>query len=138
MNTDIFLNTLKKKGLYLNVNIIALLCAFFLFCGCQEKKLAPKSIPNDVISKDSMISILKDLYTLEGAYFQNTVKPYVTQEAEQQYAWIFKKYSISAEKFSNSLSYYQKDAQYISEIYDQILEQLSIDEAKTNSITPTP
>lgn len=138
MNMDNFLKTLKGKDLNLIVKDFFLLFCLFLVFSCQEKKVIPKEVPDFVISKDSMILILKDIYTLEGAYFQNTVKTYVTGEAQQQYAWIFKKYGVSADIFSKSLQYYQKDAPLMIEIYDQLLEQLSIDEAKTNSITPTP
>ena len=138
MNMGIFSNTQKQKDLHLSVKYILVFCTYFLFYSCQEKKEAPKLIPTDIIPKDSMVLILKDIYTLEGAYFQNTVKTYVTEEAQQQYAWIFKKHHISADQFNKSLFYYQQHTPTMSELYDQILEQLSIEEAKTNSITPTP
>ncbi len=138
MKMGIFSNIQKQKDLHLTVKYILVFSVFFFHFSCQEKKEVPKRIPTDLISKDSMVLILKEIYTLEGAYFQNTVKTYVTEEAQQQYAWIFKKYRISSDQFSKSLSYYQKDSSTMSELYDQILEQLSIEEAKTNSITPTP
>lgn len=84
-----------------------------------------------------MVLILKDLYLLEGAFYQNTIKPYIPTEDHKEYAIIFNKYGFSLADFKSSLRIYHQNPKEMMILYDDILEKISIEEAKLNSL-PKP
>lgn len=103
----------------------------------NSPKQDPVSLLKPIIPKDSMVLILKDLYLIEGAFYQNTIKPYIPSEDHKEYNFVFKKYGYSLEDFKSSLEIYQQNPKDMIELDDEILEHISIEEAKLNTI-PKP
>lgn len=127
---DIFQIKKDRKGFLLNAkkNILSLFLFTLVSC-IPEAKPKVNKVPTDLIPKDTFELLLKDLYSLEGVYFQNTVKPYVVEEAHQQYALVFNKYACSLDRFKTSLDYYQQLPDSMIKIYDHVMEKISIEES---------
>ncbi len=97
---------------------------FFLISCSSELKLKDK--PKNLISKDSMVVLLKDLSILEShinlkyPQIQTSYKTIINSSE-----LIFKKYNIDTNRFNSSMEYYivhQKDMQAI---YSQVLDSIN-------------
>jgi len=96
--------------------------SLFLLMACQLK---PKeaAVPNDLIPKDSMITIMYDMGILESHIQQK----YIQLES---YAKVMRisgdsllgKFGLSNERYSKSMEYYSKNPVIFSEIYDSIIK----------------
>ncbi len=116
------------KGFVLIVNIYFTI----LFSACSEKK-ATIPLPNNVIAKDTFTLLLKDIYLIEGLFYQNTLATYSIDSASMYYSSVLQKYNVNQEKFKTSLLFYQENQPEILDIYEQILESLSIEEEKIST-----
>ncbi len=101
-----------KHGLYTLVILILL--------SCTSNTIYKK--PDDLIPKDSMVMILKDLYIANSARNHKTCKE---QKYEDAYAhFIYEKYKIDTIRFSSSNRYYTSDLWAYKEMLTKVKEKL--------------
>lgn len=92
---------------------------------CQEE-----SIPNNVLPKEKMTNLLKDLHLTE-AYINSN---YAFNSDSAKYAYlemqdsIFKVYETDSATFDSSLSFYKTHVRLLDEIYISIIDSLNMRE----------
>ena len=98
-----------------------LLIAVLASCELQPKTVVE---PNDLIPKDSMITIMYDMGILESHIQQKFIQL-------ESYAKVMRisgdsllaKFGVSRERYSISMDYYSKSPALFSEIYDSIISK---------------
>lgn len=82
--------------------------------------------PEDLIQRDSMVSILVDVELAESALRQKQNFGHEISEAKEAYfVAIFKKHNVSKEQFDRSLAFYKQDLESINSIYEDVITDLS-------------
>jgi Domain of unknown function (DUF4296) len=102
--------------------VVYLLYSFPFFYGCNNSSDTKVKKPEDLIKKETMVSILTDMHLLEGAdalRLPVANKMYASQEK------IFLKYGTNRESFKNSLNFYKNNLTDLQEIYDKVNEELT-------------
>ncbi len=103
---------MMKRSLYTLV--------FLVLLSCTSNTIYKK--PDDLIPKDSMVMILKDLYIANSARNHKTCKE---QKYEDAYAhFIYEKYKIDTIRFSSSNRYYTSDLWAYKEMLGQVKKEL--------------
>ena len=91
-------------------------------------------MPEYLIDKDKMVSIMVDMHIVETAA---NLKIYPPDSAQQLYqndfASIYLTHDVSKEKFDSSMFYYATQTDQMNVIYDKVLENLSELESEVNS-----
>jgi hypothetical protein len=110
--------------------LVLSLLGLILISSCADTLTKTKA-PADLIAKDTFVSALRDLYTLEG-YFQNQFvqmnehQPTIKKSGDALLA----KYAISHDRFQRSLEFYAADQESMLEINNQILDSLNLELSK--------
>lgn len=101
-----------------------------ILSSCSETLTKPNA-PSDLIPKDTFVSVLKDLYTLEG-YLQNQFAQLNEHQSTIKKSGdaLLSKYSISHDRFKRSLDFYASDQESMLEINNQILDSLNLELSK--------
>jgi Domain of unknown function (DUF4296) len=91
-------------------------------------------IPDSVLKKEKMVLILSDLHLLEAQvqmsnYNQNDSTKLIVASA---YKDIFLKNKVEAKQFQRSYEYYQVRPELMSEIYKDVITELSRRQASGN------
>ena len=99
--------------------LILFLCGFY---SCSKNG---GTIPEGVIPKDTMISVMADIHLAEsrlmmsGKYAQNTnLKSTYMQE-------VLHRSNIDTSRLQKSFSYYSSQPELFSEMYDKVMEEIS-------------
>jgi hypothetical protein len=102
-----------------NYKRIVQLAIVLLLFGChsvQKGHITP--VPDNLIPKDKMTSILVDIQLIEASIKTDT---YHRQNADYftkyYYSYIFDKYKISQKNFEESLNYYQQNLEEFDAIF---------------------
>lgn len=101
-----------------------------LLVGCQGDLKLP-SAPADLIEKDSMVLLLKDISLLESAVqlrYQNVNTYYKIMGATGNH--YLKSKHINPKRFERSYDYYVAHETELMEIYEQVLDSLNADASK--------
>jgi hypothetical protein len=101
-----------------------ILCLIFLSCG------APKTeIPQDIITQNSFISLLKDIHLAEAKFELHKTKGMenAKNELAHNYSTIYETHEITADDFDKTLDYYAKHPEQLEKIYTLVIEQLTKD-----------
>lgn len=101
-----------------------ILCLIFLSCG------GPKTeIPQDILSENSFINLLKDIHLAEAKFELHKTKGMknAKNELAHNYSSIYKKYDITVDDFDKTLDYYAQHPEQLEKIYTHVLEQLTKD-----------
>jgi len=101
-----------------------ILCLIFLSCG------APKmEIPQDILSENSFIGLLKDIHLAEAKFEIHKTKGLenAKNELAHNYRAIYETHAITADDFDKTLDYYAQHPEQLEKIYTRVLEQLTKD-----------
>ena len=101
-----------------------LLCLIFLSCGTPKTE-----IPQDILSKNSFIGLLKDIHLAEAKFELHKTKGMenAKNELAHNYSTIYKTHEITADDFDKKLDYYAQHPEQLEKIYTRVLEQLTKD-----------
>lgn len=101
------------------------ICCLVLFASCSDK-MGGKEAPENLIPRDSMVIVLKDLILIEShiqskfmhvSRFQKTMKMSGKN--------ILDGYKISHSRFESSMDYYGSHQEQMQSIYTEILDSLN-------------
>lgn len=91
---------------------------------------AEEEIPENLISKDSMVNILIDVHIAEGKTTQSGLP---RDSALAYYRFledeIFEKYDIDSARYNMSMHYYTEQIDVLDEIYEVVLDSLNLKSA---------
>jgi hypothetical protein len=112
------------------------LCSWLISCG--NDTVVP--IPDNVLSKEKMAQILTDMHLLEASMnlnIANTVVTVETPDMENNVRLVLKKNAVTKEQYETSFAFYTAHTELLSEIYTEVLNDLSKLQAKVaNEKTP--
>ena len=91
----------------------------FAFLACSSES---KEIPDSVLSKEKMATVLVDIHLIEAALNLNAGKEDVERKLTVD---IYRKHHITKEKYAASYVYYTENPELLTEIYDTVLKELS-------------
>ena len=101
-------------------------CLIFLSCGGQKTE-----IPQDILSKNSFIGLLKDIHLAEAKFELHKTKGVenAKNKLAHNYSAIYETHKITADDFNKTLDYYSQHPEQLEKIYTRVLEQLTKDRA---------
>ena len=101
-----------------------ILSLILLSCGNPKTE-----IPQDILSKNSFIGLLKDIHLAEAKFELHKTKGMenAKNELAHNYSSIYKKYEITVDDFDKTLDYYAQNTEKLEKIYTRVLEQLTKD-----------
>ena len=108
-----------------NMKIISFILSLILLsCGNPKTE-----IPQDILSKNSFIGLLKDIHLAEAKFELHKTKGMenAKNELAHNYSSIYKKYEITIDDFDKTLDYYAQHPEQLEKIYTRVLEQLTKD-----------
>lgn len=101
------------------------------FNACNEDK--SKEVPSNIVSEAIFIEILKDIHIAESAVEKmklENVKS-IIRHKKTFFLNVIENYDLSESDFNDNYNFYAQDAAYFAEIYEKVLEALSIEQALT-------
>ena len=101
--------------------LIAILLSIALF-SCNKVNKPPK--PENLISKDKMVSILVDLTVFNSA--KGTNKTILENNGITVQQYIYEKHKIDSIQFKESNDYYTYDLKMYTDIYDRVQDSLEV------------
>ena len=108
------------KNLLLSILFIGLLNS------CYHEVRNKVSVPDRLLSEDSLVMVLTEIQIAEGALTYKRISHIkTTDEKERYYALIYQKYNLSPELVKQNINYYNSNADQMISIYDKVLEHLS-------------
>ena len=102
----------------------------FIFCMILLSCGAPKTeIPQDILSENSFISLLKDIHLAEAKFELNKTKGMenAKNELAHKYINIYETHEITVSDFNKTLDYYAQYPEQLEKIYIRVIEQLTKD-----------
>lgn len=110
---------------------IIILALFLISCSDNLYRTEP---PQDLISKDSFVSVLKDVYILEGFLQNQFIQMNNGHDAIQKSGnLIMKNHGLSRDRFKRSLDYYSSQQEEMQAINNQILDSLNKELSKVQN-----
>lgn len=107
---------------------LIIIILFFSSCLLEKKEI---SIPNYVISQDSMVHILVDVHIQEAMMNQYSQEGrHMKMNPVKQYQLIFDKYKISKERYDSSYQFYLDNPSLMNKIYESVVIELSKKQAE--------
>jgi hypothetical protein len=112
----------------MKLNFLILLC---LLLACAEQK---ENIPQDILSENEFVVILKDIHLAEAKFELQKNKGIgkAKNELTNSYTSIYQKHNISEEKFKESLNFYAQNPEMLEKIYSNVLEELTEERSTLN------
>ncbi|MFC2111130.1 DUF4296 domain-containing protein [Bacteroidota bacterium] len=90
--------------------------------------------PDNLIPKDKMVELMVDIHLVEGTTRYGYGTSYKDEEYENYlYDFVLDKHDISFEEFTTSVQYYTKDIHSMTEIYSEVLTELSEMQSKAKN-----
>ena len=101
--------------------LFILICLLFSCSNSDEKK-----IPENILSKNTFESILKEIHLAEATFELHKTKGMgkAKNELANSYQNICSEYAISEEEFKLTLEYYSNHPEKLEKIYNKVLEEL--------------
>jgi transposase len=97
-----------------------------LFFSCYHENKVDAKVPEHLLSKSEMVSVLTDVQIAEGALTYRRTRRIEQQGfREAAYDKIFSNYGITAKILNENINYYNNDPGQMEEIYEQVLAKLS-------------
>ena len=108
--------------------LLILICLLFSCSNSNEK------IPENILSKNTFESILKEIHLAEATFELHKTKGRgsAKNELANSYQNIYSEYTISEEEFKLTLEYYSNHPEKLEKIYDKILKELTKERANLN------
>ena len=102
--------------------ISLILCLILLSCGNQQKET-----PQNILSENTFINLLKDIHLAEAKYELHKTKGMenAKNELAHNYSTIYKTHEITGDDFDKTLDYYAQHPEQLEKIYTLVLEQLT-------------
>ncbi|MCK4661745.1 MAG: DUF4296 domain-containing protein [Bacteroidales bacterium] len=104
--------------------ILKLIFIVILFSGCGQNRI--RNIPEDIIPRDSMISLMVDIHLADGIL---SVKKFNSHkhkyQIESYYAYILQKHSYTREQYDSSVVFYSNYPEEYDIMYEEVLTELS-------------
>ena len=112
----------------MKINLLILFC-LFISCNTTDKQL-----PDNIITKEIFISVLKEAHLAEAAFELSKSKGVETAEKvlDNTYSEIYLSYNIDKERFEKTLSYYANHPEELEHIYSKVLKDLLQESATLN------
>ena len=96
--------------------------------GCSPHE---EQVPSYVLAKDKMVSLLVDIHLTEAAAdFKLLTPDQINIAMATRYGDLFRKHGTTFDQFSDSYHYYLMHANELSEIYTEVVNQLSTDDSR--------
>ncbi|TAE72684.1 MAG: DUF4296 domain-containing protein [Bacteroidetes bacterium] len=118
-----------KKNIFFII-LVNFLFLFFISCSNSNK-----NIPVDIIRPEKMRAILIDIHLLEGkiaeANYINNDSAIFNYHKESNFIW--KKHKIDSSYFRKSFKYYTENPKIMTQIYQEIVDSLSLKEVKAKA-----
>lgn len=106
-------------------------CALFMLLGACSDGLSGISKPNDLIPRDTMVLILKDMSLLESHVQTKYVHVSRFQETMKRSGKkLLDSYGVSHDRFNRSMDYYGSRQEQMQSIYTEILDSLNSESIK--------
>ncbi|MAX79296.1 MAG: hypothetical protein CL843_03865 [Crocinitomicaceae bacterium] len=104
-----------------------------LFSSCGGGDERPK--PENLIQKEQMIDILKEMEVVEARYQRRMFEPksQLKELALEHYTGIFKKHGVTLENFRTSYKYYEEDPELLTEIFEEVIVELTKEQAEAQA-----
>jgi len=102
----------------------------FILVSCDSNR---KKLPEGVIGETQMVEIFTEI-ELGQAFVKLKMSELDSINQEALFQHIFDRYSISQEKFNESLKYYVTEPEVLEDIYGQVIVKLSERQAETQRI----
>jgi len=101
-----------------------ILCLILIGCGNQQKET-----PQDILSENIFINLLKDIHLAEAKFELHKTKGMdnAKNELAHNYKTIYKIHEVSPDDFDKTLDYYAQHPEQLEKIYTRVLEQLRKD-----------
>ena len=101
-----------------------ILCLILIGCGNQQKET-----PQDILSENIFIDLLKDIHLAEAKFELHKTKGMenAKNELAHNYSTIYKTHEITPDDFDKTLDYYAQHPEKLEKIYTRVLEQLTKD-----------
>lgn len=103
-------------------------------------------VPDDIITRDSMVSALVDMHLIEGAKVGQKVMG-DTVKINTYYAKMYTKYGVTKEQYQKSFNFYSEHPEAMNKMYQEVIERLNKIQQepprtplveKTDTISDTP
>ena len=104
----------------MKINLLILFC-LFISCSTTDKQL-----PDNIISKEIFITVLKEAHLAEAAFELSKSKGGETAEKvlDNTYSEIYSTHNIDKDRFEETLSYYANHPEELERIYSKALKDL--------------
>ena len=100
--------------------LFLILCLIQVSCQLDQEK------PSDLIEKDQMVLLLKDMMLLEATYNTRLIKLNDKKEKMIQYSdEILEKHAVSKKSFDDSYEYYLDHSTEFEDILELVFEELN-------------
>ena len=103
---------------------------FFIAVGCSsDNDDRPK--PDQLIEREEMVDLLKKIQIVEARYQRRMFEPRseLKQKTLEHYTKLFKTEGVTLEQFQASFDYYKEDPELLSDMYNQVIEELTKEQA---------
>ena len=113
-----------------NMKIISFILSLILLsCGNPKTE-----IPQDILSENSFINLLKDNHLAEAKFELHKTKGMenAKNELAHNYSTIYETHEITPDDFDKTLAYYAQHPEQLEKIYTSVLEQLTKDKTILN------
>jgi hypothetical protein len=106
-----------------------ILSLILLSCGNPKTE-----IPQDILSENSFIILLKDIHLAEAKFELHKTKGMenAKNELAHNYSTIYETHEITPDDFDKTLAYYAQHPEQLEKIYTSVLEQLTKDKTILN------
>ena len=104
----------------MKINLLILFC-LFISCSTTDKQL-----PDNIISKEIFITVLKEVHLAEAAFELNKSKGIeaAKKALDKNYSEIYSSHNIDKDKFEKTLFYYANHPEELEQIYSKALKDL--------------
>ncbi len=110
----------------------AIVLSVFIISSCSDNLFRTEA-PEDLIPKDSFVSLLKDVYILEGFFQNQFIQMNNSHDAIQKSGdLIMKKHGVNHDRFKRSLNFYAAQQEEMQEINNRILDSLNMELSKVH------
>ena len=114
-----------------HTHFLFMVLASALFFSCSHEA---DQTPSNIISKDKMIAVLVDIHLAEASADNRLLNlDQINAAMATRYDSLFKEHDINYEQFKTSYDYYLAHATELSEIYAEVVNELSTRDSKVNA-----
>jgi len=112
-----------------NSFLVLLTSVIFFSCSHHEEQ-----IPSNILPKDKMIAVLVDIHLAEASSdTRNLTLPQINVAMAKRYDELFQKHGITYEQFKTSYDYYLEHADLLSDIYTEVVNELTTRASRFNA-----